>query len=185
MLRKGSRSTRLWESPHVPSERYERRPCLCVFVARLDRRLFYYSSKTDSWGRSLKVTAPRRNHAAGCCFSTPLKQRQLLLMNMPLSQCHEWPTSGGGRCNLRGVLKITPRKWAQSVSYHMAADNSTLFSLNEGGREGRREGGGGREGARGWWGGREQGRERGKERGREVGSDDARQTESVSGGSEW
>ena len=53
-------------------------------------------------------------------------------MNTPLSQCHEWPTSDGGRCNLRGVLKITPPKWAQSVSYHMAAENSTLFSLNIG-----------------------------------------------------
>ena len=45
----------------------------------------------------------------------------------------------------------------------------------EGGREGEREGGG-REGARGWWGGREHGRE--------VGSDDDRQTDSVSGGKE-
>ena len=40
--------------------------------------------------------------------------------------------ANGGRCNLRGVLKITPPKWAQSVSYHMAAENSTLFSLNIG-----------------------------------------------------
>ena len=38
LLRKGSRSTWLWESPRVPSERYEPRPCLCVFVARFDRR---------------------------------------------------------------------------------------------------------------------------------------------------
>ena len=53
-------------------------------------------------------------------------------MNTPLSQCHENPTSDGGRCNLRGVLKITPPKRAQSVSYHMAAENSTLFSLNIG-----------------------------------------------------
>ena len=42
------------------------------------------------------------------------------------------PTSDGGRCNLRGVLKITPPKWAQSVSYHMAFENSTLFSFNIG-----------------------------------------------------
>ena len=41
LLRKGSRSTRLWESPCVPSERYERRPCLCVFVARFNRRFFF------------------------------------------------------------------------------------------------------------------------------------------------
>ena len=53
-------------------------------------------------------------------------------MDTQLSQCHAWPTSDGGRCNLRGVLKITPPKWAQSVSYHMAVENSTLFSLNIG-----------------------------------------------------
>ena len=38
--------------------------------------------------------------------------------------------ANGGRCNIRGVLKITPPKWAQSVSYHMAVENSTLFSLH-------------------------------------------------------
>ena len=43
LLRKGSASTGLWESPRVPSERYEPRPCLCVFVACFDRRIFYYS----------------------------------------------------------------------------------------------------------------------------------------------
>ena len=43
LLRKGSRSSRLWESPHVPPERYKLRPCLCVFVARFDRQIFYYS----------------------------------------------------------------------------------------------------------------------------------------------
>ena len=58
LLRKGSASTRLWESPRVPSERYEPRPCLCVFVACFDCRIFYYSSKTDSWwGCVAKVTA--------------------------------------------------------------------------------------------------------------------------------
>ena len=148
-------------------------------------------------------------------------------MNTPLSQCHEWPTSDGGRCNLRGVLKITPPKWAQSVSYHMAAENSTLFSLNIGdsltnnawgkgrweggskegwgkeGRQKRRVGGrkGGTKGEGGYYKGwREGGRRReggskgmvgregtrkgereGESKGREVGSDDARQTESVSG----
>ena len=40
MLRKGSASRRVWASPPVPTERYELRPCLCVFVARFDRRIF-------------------------------------------------------------------------------------------------------------------------------------------------
>ena len=58
LLRKGSASTRLWEPTRVPSERYEPRPCVCVFVACFDRRIFYYSSKTDSpWGCVAKVTA--------------------------------------------------------------------------------------------------------------------------------
>ena len=93
------------------------------------------------------------------------------------------------------------------MSYHIAAENSTLFSLNigdsltnnawgkgrgeggskkgwgeggttqeEGWREGRGEGGsykGGREGER-----------EGESKGMGVGSDDARQTESASGGRE-
>ena len=42
------------------------------------------------------------------------------------------PTSDGGRCSLRGVLKITPPKWAQSVSYHMTVKNSTVHSFNIG-----------------------------------------------------
>ena len=186
--------------------------CVCSTFRSSD--FFYYSSKTDSWGRSLKVTAPRGNHAVGCCFSAPLKQRQLLLMNTPLSQCHEWPTSDGVRCDLRGALKSTPPKLARSVSDHMAAENSTLFSLNigdsltnnawgigrweggskegwvEGGtaqEEGWREGGsykGWREKGDGGEGGNKEGEWEGESKGREVGSDDARQTESVSGGRE-
>ena len=94
----------------------------------------------------------------------------------------------------QGVLKITPPKWTQSMAYHMAVENSTLFSLNignsltnkawgkgrweGGGKEGWGEGGrvqeagwreGGREGeGRNGWreGGREEGRGRG---GREQG----------------
>ena len=42
------------------------------------------------------------------------------------------PTSDGGRCNLRGVLKITPPDWAQSVSYHMAFERPTRYSFNIG-----------------------------------------------------
>ena len=42
------------------------------------------------------------------------------------------PTSDGGRCNLRGVLKITPPKWAQSVSYHLAFERPTRYSFNIG-----------------------------------------------------
>ena len=73
---------------------------------------------------------------------------------------------------------ITQPKWAQSVSYHMAVENSTLFSLNIGdsltnnawgkGRweGGSKEGWGRREDTRG---GLEGGRVGGREGGREEG----------------
>ena len=103
-------------------------------------------------------------------------------MNTPLSRRHAWLTSDGGRCNLRGVLKITLPKWQQSVSYHMAVENSTLLWGKEGGNKRRVGGMEGREGRREGWreGGREAERE-GESKGREVGSDDARQAERVSG----
>ena len=53
-----SRSMMLWESPHMPLVRYERRPCLCR-VRCTCLSLFNIRQKTDSWWRSLKVTAPR------------------------------------------------------------------------------------------------------------------------------
>ena len=85
LLRKGSASTGLWESPRVPSERYEPRPCLCVFVACFDRRIFYYSLKTDSWwGCVAKVTASH------------------LLMARPrhcLSTTHGWPSLNNSQCS--------------------------------------------------------------------------------------
>ncbi|KAI0234907.1 hypothetical protein LSAT2_014726 [Lamellibrachia satsuma] len=42
------------------------------------------------------------------------------------------PMSNAGRCALQGVLQITPPNWARSVSFHMAFENSTLFSFNIG-----------------------------------------------------
>ena len=92
-------------------------------------------------------------------------------MYTPLSRRHAWLTSDGGRCNLRGVVKITLPKWARSVSYHMAAENSTLFSLNIGdsltnnawgkGRweGGSKEGWGKEKRHKRWVGGRDGGRE--------------------------
>ena len=41
MLRKGSSSRSLWESPPVPSERYERRSCLCRFRCTCRSRIFF------------------------------------------------------------------------------------------------------------------------------------------------
>ena len=71
LLRKSSRSRRLWESPPVPTERYERRPCLCVFVARFDRRIFTIRQKRIRGGvRSPKVTASHLLMARPChCLS--------------------------------------------------------------------------------------------------------------------
>ena len=71
MLRKGSRSRRLWESPPIPTERYG--PCLFVFDARFDRRIFLLLFLKNGFVvgvRTLNVTA---------ASATP-----------PLSHCHAW-----------------------------------------------------------------------------------------------
>ena len=41
LLRKGSGSSRLWESPPIPSERYKRRPCLCRIWCTCLSRIFF------------------------------------------------------------------------------------------------------------------------------------------------
>ena len=129
MLRKGSASTGLCESPRVPSERYEPRPCLCVFVACFDRRIFYYSSKTDSWwGCVAKVTASN------------------LLMARPrhcLSATHGWPSLNNSQCS-------SPTLYTHTVS--CTAGGKQAARGREGARESRRwegrreQGAGGREG---------------------------------------
>ena len=89
LLRKGSRSTRLWESPPIPIERYEPRPCLCAFVARFDRRIFYYSSKRIRVGST---------HAE--CNSGSLQDRRLQLW-IPhcLSDTRRLALNNGGLLN--------------------------------------------------------------------------------------
>ena len=58
---------------------------MCVSIARFDRRIFYYSSKTDSWwGCVAKVTATH------------------LLMARPrhcLSATHGWPSLNNSQCS--------------------------------------------------------------------------------------
>ena len=76
LLRKGSAFRRVWTSPPVPTERYDFRPCLCVFVARFDRRIFYYSSKTDS---SIHLLMARPRHC--------------------LSATHGWPSLNNSQCS--------------------------------------------------------------------------------------
>ena len=70
MLRKGSRSTRLWESPPIPIERYEPRPCLCVFVTRFDRRIFF----------TIRQTRIRGGSTYAECNSGSLKESRLQLL---------------------------------------------------------------------------------------------------------
>ena len=59
LLRKGSRSRRLWESPPIPSERYERRPCLCRVRCMCLSRIFLLFVKNGFvvGARTLNVTA--------------------------------------------------------------------------------------------------------------------------------
>ena len=47
----------------------------------------------------------------------------------------EWETkptvvSKPGRCNMRGVLRITPPKWSRSVTFMMTFENPTGYSFN-------------------------------------------------------
>ena len=76
LLRKSSRSRRLWESPHIPTERYERRPCLCVFVARFDRRIFF--------------TIRQKRIRGGGAFAQGNSEPAADGATMPLSQRHAW-----------------------------------------------------------------------------------------------
>ena len=133
MLRKGSASRRVWTSPPVPTERYELRSCLCVFVARFDRRIFYYSSKTDSsWGCVAKVTASH------------------LLMARPLHCLSATPGC------------VTPPGWALPTQYPVQLTNTVytgtrcILSCTTGGRRAARDREVERENRR-WEGRREQG----------------------------
>ena len=131
LLRKGSAFRRVWTSPPVPIERYDFRPCLCVFVARFDRRIFYYSSKTDSWwGCVAKVTASH------------------LLMTRPrhcLSATHGWPSLNNNQCSSPTLYTHTQCILSCTAGGKQAARGS------EGARENRRwegrreQGAGGRE----------------------------------------
>ena len=127
MLRKGSASTSLRESLCVPSERYEPQPCLCVFVACFDRRIFYYSSKTDSWwGCVAKVTASH------------------LLMARPrhcLSAIHGWLSLNNSQCSSPTLYTHT-----QCIYMSCTAGGKQAARGREGARENRR-----------WEGRREQG----------------------------
>ena len=120
LLRKGSASRRVWTSPPIPTERYELRPCLCVFVARFDRRIFYYSSKTDSsWECVAKVTASH------------------LLMTRPLHCLSATPGC------------VTPPGWAHpytipSAAHQHCIHTRCILSCTAGGRRAAR----GREGER-------------------------------------
>ena len=121
LLRKGSASRWVWTSPPVPTERYELRPCLCVFEARFDRRIFYYSSKTDSsWGCIAKVTA---------CH---------LLMARPLHCLSATPGC------------VTPPGWALPTQYPVQLTNTvhthTVYIELHGRRQAGSEGQGKREG---------------------------------------
>ena len=135
MLRKGSASTGLWESPRVPSERCEPRPCLCVFVACFDQRIFFtIRKKTDSWwGCVAKVTASH------------------LLMARPrhcLSATHGWPSLNNSQCS--SPTLYTHTVYIELHGRRQAGSEGQGRSAAARGREGAREN-------RRWEGRREQG----------------------------
>ena len=129
-----------------------------MFVARLDRRIFYYSSKTDSsWGCVAKVTAGHCQNAVGSydyphCASVT---HRLALDN------RTYPAQ---------LANTTHTRCRPTLSWMGGAVAEWVRA--EGGRGGREVGG--REGGR--QGGREAGREGGREGERAGGRE---------GGSEW
>ena len=145
LLRKGSTSRRLWESPPVPTERYELRPCLCVFVARFDHRIFLLFVKN---GFVVGVRCQGNSEPPADGATTPL------------SQCHTWLRNaasgvevgreGWGRVN--NSLLHTVRTLHRYHAWNGTSEEGTKRGL-DGARE-RKEGlserrkeGAGREGA--------------------------------------
>ena len=153
MLRKGSRSRRLWDSPSIPTERYEPRPCLRVFIARFDRRicLLFVKNGFVVGVHTLNVTAASATHT--------IDSVQLL-------------TRHHTRCTLNYTAEAGRQAGSEARKERGRMEDGRE-EAREGGREGEREGGreGGREGMR--EGGREGGRE-GERGGMEGGREGAR-----------
>lgn len=77
-------------------------------------------------------TAYATGPAASYCVDRTTGKTSVLPANTPNVMWTKKPSSNGGRCNLQGVLRITPPRWARSVSFHMAFEKSTSYSLNIG-----------------------------------------------------
>ena len=112
MLRVGPRSRRLWESPPIPTERYERRPCFCRIrcTCRSSDFLLFAKNGFVVGVRSLKVTARHLNNA-GCCYeytivSVPrIARRYTIQCSLPNTWCTlNWTAAAdrqGGRQRTR------------------------------------------------------------------------------------
>ena len=120
LLRKGSASRRVWTSPPVPTERYELRPCLCVFVARFDRRIFLLFVKN---GFVVGVPCQGNSEPPADGATTPL------------SQCHAW---------LRNAAWLGPPYTIPSAANQHCIHTRCILSCTAGGRRAAR----GREGER-------------------------------------
>ncbi|KAI0234908.1 hypothetical protein LSAT2_014727 [Lamellibrachia satsuma] len=70
--------------------------------------------------------------AASYCVDLTTGKTSVLPGNTPNVMWTKKPSSNGGRCKLQGVLRITPPRWARSVSFHMAFERSTSYSFNIG-----------------------------------------------------
>ena len=159
LLRKGSRSRRLWESPPIPTERYEARPCLCVFVARFDRLIFF--TIRQKWIRGGSTYAK--------CNSG---QRDPAIVSLP-RLVRPGDTIDSVQLLARHHTRCTLKYTAEEDRQAGREARKERGGMGEGGREGGRGGSevgreGGREGVR-EEGGMEGGREGGCEGGREGG----------------
>ena len=132
LLRKGSRSTRLWESPRVPSERYELRPCLCVFVACFDRRFFF----------TIRQKRIRGGRTYADCNSGSLKERRVCIYEFPYCASATRRLALDNRTYSAQLANATHKVYVElgAAGRHGRSDKGRRM----GGRE-QGEGGGGRE----------------------------------------
>ena len=135
LLRKGSASRRVCESPPILSERYELRPCLCVFCARSDRRIFFTIRQKRIRGGSTyaECNSGQRDPAI---FSLPrLVRPGDTIDSLQLLARHHT------RCTLNYSAMA-----GRQAGREARKERCRMEDVKEGGRKGRN--GGGREGGR-------------------------------------
>ena len=100
---------RLWESPPIPTERYERRPCFCRirWTCRSSDLLLFAKNGFVVGVRSLTATARHFNNA-GCCYeytivSVPrIARRYTIQCSLPNTHTVHIELDGGRQAGREG-----------------------------------------------------------------------------------